>query len=283
MADRVFTAGDSSGNWSTAANWSGATKPVDDDSVSIPPGIAYNITMGSDESDVDLASLEVHRDYTYTFGTTGNPIQCSVSLLRLFGSSGAYFEAGDNGAVAGDVNNAIVQLPTAGTPCELGTESGSTDGDWNRLVVDRGNVTCKTNIEWDSSSGELHLNGTGATVTVESGGGTALPVAYVNAGTLHCDSQITSLHIRGGTAYQDTAVIAAVYIYDGGTFVCNVTMPSATVFVMGGGTLDLTQDGEFKSLATVVAYPGARLLWSPTWTGTAGLHTATSFIDLRGM
>jgi hypothetical protein len=56
--------GSSSGNWATAANWSGGTLPVAGDDLEFPPGVTrtnMNNTMGSIARDAGLTPDEFRR------------------------------------------------------------------------------------------------------------------------------------------------------------------------------------------------------------------------------
>jgi hypothetical protein len=240
--------------------------------------------MGSNESLVHLNLLEVHPDYRFGVGTSASPIQISALYVKVFGGTGFYMECGDDGGAASITGQTLIQMRTPGAPVELGTESGSTDGSWGRVILARGSLTAKANLLWDNSAGELDIVSNEATATLAAGSDTLVNL-FMNAGTCHSDAAITYAYLAGGTLYQDTALATTVHVFDGATYVLNHTA-ATNVVLHNGATLDLMQNGVVKTITNLVTYPGCRLLWSPEWDNAIapyGPHRVTNFYDFRGV
>jgi len=276
----ILTGGAGTGNWSTTGNWDNG-KPASTDYAYIPPSLSYNVTMTGDETAVDCYLIEVHRDYRGTVGTSGSPIQISTDVLKVFGSTGFYMEATD-----GQLGHTLIQCPDANTPVQLGTESGGGDGEWDRIMLDRGKLTVAAGLLWDDAGGELVTTGSQATAILTTGGDT-LPSLYMNGGSVYSDVAITAAHLAGGTLYQDTALATTVHVFEGATYVLNHTA-ATNVIIHTGGTLDMMQNSDFKTITNLYTYRGSRLIWDPEWDATPpspvyGLHTVTNWYDYRGV
>lgn len=282
MSGELLNGGAGTGIWGTDANWSSLAKPVNNDDAIIPPELAYNVSMPGDETGVDLDLLQVHRDYARTFGTSASPIQIASDVLKIFGSTGFYFEGADDGGAGLQIDETLIQMPNANTPVELGTKAGSTSGEWIQIRVDRGALTIKANCLF-TAAGELVLNSAAASAILTEGADT-LEHLRVNAGTVLSNITISHARIHGGVVTQDKAVISEAHVFGGGRLVYDHATLS-TVIVYNGGTLDLLQNAVKKTIGHLYLYPGANILWDPDRTGDGGpggLHSVSNFHDFRG-
>ncbi len=273
------------GNWSTGGNWSGTGKPVDADDVMIPKALGSDVTMSADEGDVDLDLLHVHKFYPGRVGTSGAPIKIAADLIEVFGSSGFYFECDDQGAPNHTTDEVRIATPTPDTPVELGNATGSTLGDFDRVGINRGNLTCKASIKWTAAAhlevGFLNNLDSDAHVTLAATGPT-LANLRMNGGRVESNVVITRADVCGGILVQDIAAITTVYVYRGGVLHLNGQGTVATtVVVYDGGTLDLLQTADDKILTDLTLWPGSIIKWSPNDVGAdPGLHTITNGVKI---
>lgn len=272
-------------DWSTAANWSSGSKPIDDDDAIVPNTLGANVTMSGDETGIDLDLLKVQRGFTKTFGTSAAPLQFAADLIKVFGSSGFYFECSDTGTPNQTTDEIRLQMPDANTPVELGTDSAATLGDFARIICQRGLITLKGNISFTATAqvevGYMNDPAGDVRLIIASGADT-LPNLRMNGGKVKSDGPITTAHVCGGTLTQDTAAVTTAYVYRGGRLELNGSGTVATtVIVYAGGWLDLLKTSFQKTITTLYLFPGANVIWDQNLSGSPGLHTITNPFDMR--
>lgn len=251
------------GPWSTAGSWSTGSKPAgtSNNDVIVPGETNADITMASDEGGVDLDILTINPNYARLFGTSVAPIKISAKRIQVFGSAGFYFEGDDDAVSALPIDDVLIDCRNPGTPVELGTAAGShADQDYQDFIrIMQGTVTFKQNMDLNATC-DVILDGSGATLIIASEMPNAVVDLFVNRGTVISDGAITNLHIgNGGIVTQGTAVVATTRIYEGGTFILNHTA-ATTIEVWRGGTLDLSQVGDFKDITTLIIHKGAIII-----------------------
>lgn len=266
-------------DWSTAADWDTASKPVDDDVAIIPGTNGNNIIMAGDEGGVDLDALDVHRLFANLVGTSASPIAIAADLIKVYGSTGFFFECDHDDAADHFVDECVIQ-PDRGTPVELGSraQGGGFDAFWKQIMLNRGQVTLKSNILYDTDGivevGYVNRRDSDVMAVIASGGPT-LPNLRINGGRVENNSVATDTWLAGGTLVQDLAAATSLYIYSGG--VCEYNHTSSTlVVVYAGGTLDLLKNADAKTITTLWTFPGSTLIYDPT------LHTFTTHKDFGG-
>lgn len=276
MANKTLVGDD----WSTAADWDGAAKPVDNDVAIIPGTNGNNIVMTGDEGGVDLDALDVHRLFKNRVGSSATPIAIAADLIKVYGSAGFYFECDHDGLADHFVDECVIQMPTNATPVELGSvaQGGGFDAKWKQIMLNRGMATLKSNIVYDTGAivevGYVNRRDSDAKLTIASGGPT-LPNLRVNGGRVENNSVATDAWLTGGTLVQDLAAATSLYIYAGG--VCEYNHTSSTLIVVyGGGTLNLLKNAKVKTITTLWTFPGSKLIYDPT------LHTFTTHKDFGG-
>lgn len=271
-------------DWSTAGHWDNG-KPADNDSASIP---ATNdnraITMG-DEGGVDVDLLTVHHGFKGTMGTSASPIGVAADLIRVYGSSGFYWENDHDDVAEHTVDKCILQCRNNSVPVELGSKTtvGAGSATWTNVWAKRGHVTIKANLLW-TASGLLEVGYVGSPANdvqaILAASEATLPLLRQNGGRVESQVVITAGEIMGGTLVQDTATPVLIHVYSGATLVLNHTA-ATTIEVHDGGTLDLLQNARFKTITTLTLHPKANIRWLQDVAATPGLHTVGTLNDYR--
>jgi len=281
MSGGILNASD----WSTAANWSSASKPVNDDDTVIPNTLNDNVTMSADESDLDVDLLHVQKGFTGTFGTSASPLVFAADLIKVFGSSGFYMEVGDGTTSSGITDEIRLQMRTPNTPVELGKEAAASLGQFERIICERGLITLKGNVNFTATAvvevGYMNDQAGDVRVIIGSGADT-LPNLRMNGGRVTSDGAITTATVCNGILTQDTAAVTTVFVYRGGRLELNGSGTVATtVVIYDGGWLDLLQTSFQKTITTLYLFPGANIIWDQNLSGSPGLHTITNPFDMR--
>lgn len=276
MATRYWQGGD--GNWDTVANW-GGTKPVDGDTAIFPEGVSIGVNAGLDQGGVDLALMYIHPRFTGSIGSSGSPLFIAGNLILHEGPGALYIES-DAGGVTDKIDELRINCTNASTIVEIGSNAADA-GDVVKIVVDRGNVTIKTNISLDAAARiecghKGNVDGDVA-LAIAAGAGT-LATLVQRGGHIMSDDIITALYKSAGMLIQDTAKITTGDIF-GGVLEYNhrVVGGDAIALRMHGGTLDLTQTADEKTISTLETHDGSTLIYNNN------LHTFTSWDPRGGM
>lgn len=257
MAEKYYTA--ASGNWSTAANWNGGTKPTNSDDV-----YANGKTITIDE-DVTVLSLRTTAGTTAVAGgnftcSTNRTITVSGSGI-VAGSSECLTFSGTTGSIVGNVtggsggNARGVRNSSSGTLTitgnvtggsgGTGTGHGAYNGTGTLAIV--GNVTGGS----DGSSGVYGFSAGTLTVTGNVTGGSASSSygVRVPSGTLTVTGNVT-----GGS----NSTAFGVFNEGSGTTTVNGNLTPATSCAVGiDGSGRITVTGNLNSVSTGVAPIGS--------------------------
>jgi hypothetical protein len=213
------TANSGPNDWSTAANWSAATVPVDNDDVILDG--SNSMYYGLDQSSVEPTTLTIRQTFTGYCGlpkTNSNgypeyreqylklgPATCTIGLGEGSGSGRIKLDFTSDQTACTVIDTG--RGAESGIPAVLlkGTNASNTltvlDGEVGvayfsdetstvaTLTVMGGTVTSRAGLT------TLHLNGG----TLRHGGSAAVTTANVNAGTLYYDSTgtATTVNLRG--------------------------------------------------------------------------------------
>lgn len=269
-------------DWSTAANWSAATVPVDGDIIHIEDG-SWEILYGLDQSSIDPAALHIWASFTGKIGlpkwNSGGYAEYRTDYLTLnscpilkigagpgAGSGRLKINVGSNAACTADVER-------TGETVEPGVPFQSREGTHANNVVNitRGYV------------GIAIFGGETATVltlrvgfvanrandaTVVCGSGVTHTTVHQLGGRLELNANTTTVNVRGGTCVFKQAVtvttldVGAVDPRDTApcTALYNSSGTITTVNVRRNGILDFSQDMRSVTVTTLNAYAGARIL-----------------------
>lgn len=127
-------------DWSTAANWSAATVPVNSDDV-ILQGIATPIYFGLDQSAVSLATLRKHKSYTGNVGLPwGKFLQSATDTSEAFSS------------LAREYRTDYLKVGSTIIDLEIHPQEEGSFGS-NRFKLDGGTVASTINIHDSSRTG----------------------------------------------------------------------------------------------------------------------------------
>ena len=283
-------------HFTTAANWSGATVPVDSDDIVIDSG-NVDILYGLAQSAVSPASITITQGYTGRIG---------LARINQDDTTYAYTEYRDRFLALGTSGDAITQALTIGA----GDGNGS-----NRINIDSGSGQCIL-VVLNSGAGELtgvpaiswkgtHASNTAAiskgsigiaydagdTATVATlnvgyrtnqagdssvvcGTGVTLTTINQSGGTLETNSAVTTCNLSGGVWSHLAGAVTTANI-DGGACRYRATSTMTTANIGGGGELDFRQDPRARTVTNCDLNQGATLR-DPT-----GTVTFTNGIDLN--
>lgn len=262
MADLVWIGGTST-SFTTAANWSPASAPVDNDNLIFDGRAQRSVETNLSNAGTDLTSIRVMSSFTYNIGliTTGALSRLVVGCTNLIigepngdGSigSGSSLLAFNFSGVANTTR--VINAATTGSSgfapiMLLGTNAA------NVLIAQSGWIGYATDLLLEAST-ILRVDVTGSDANVELGGGCTLTTINQTDGNLSFRSAVTTFDQQGGRARSEgSGAITTATI--GGEFVSNSTGTITTITGINGGTIDLSQ-------STV-----ARTLTTPSITGTA--------------
>lgn len=268
MANRVLTSG---GDWSTAANW-GGTKPVDGDNALISDVLPNDVTESADEGAIDTELIDIAAGYGGLFGTAASPIHLGTNILKIYGSSGAYFNL-DDGGVLNTCTQVWINTPTGQVPVVLGQEAGAQAGSTYDIVkLAQGTLTIAATAKL-AAAAALYVDGGGATAILAENGPT-LPYLAQSTGRVFSNVAITEAYVNGGICTQDKAALVDVYVGPGAALDIRHTGTVATnVHLSRGATLILDGNTNVKVITNVYAQVGAIIQRN------ALIHTFTNFFN----
>lgn len=244
-------------DWATAANWGGVL-PADGDAVTIANSLTGEIYMSATQSAIDLLTWTVARECPAFLGSDAAPLQVGAGIMHYLGSGALYWLMSDNGSVAQDCEECVIDPASDSVPVHLGSLSTSSDGDFERIIIRSGRVTLLGGTNrclLDNSTGYVSVSG--GAVTLASGVDT-IPKLVVGGGTI-VDSKatITDLILANATMRQSLGTITSGVVTANG--VLQLEVDATTIHVQRNGTLDLSVGSGFRTITTLITDPGARV------------------------
>lgn len=269
MATKTYLGND--GNWATAATWSPANEPVNDDVVIIPSNTTVDITAGLDNGGVKLDGLIVAKGSVVKVGTTGGPLKIAADFVHYQGRAEFNYEHAQDAGSAFDTDFVIIEpsLPTAAV--QLSSEESDALG-MPDVLIDGGNVTILANM-----GTMTHLAVTARTqkLTIQAAAG-ALTHLLGNGSRIEAHNAITNAHLADGCQLtKETAAITNAFIAAGASLFYNDDGTITLAYVGSGGTFDLMHVGKEVTITTGIWMPGSTINKNTT------LHTVTNEYDLR--
>ena len=249
--------------FATAGSWSTGAVPTgtSDNDVMVPGQLNEDVIAGATDYGAvptDLDVLTIDAGFSRSFCSSGAPLKISAKLLRVYGSSGFFFEGDDDGVTGLPIDDVIINTRSPGTPVELGTASGAhADQDYeDSIIIQQGNVTFKSNMVLDAGC-EVYLDGSGATLNVSDGMANPVVLLVVNDGLVNSHGEITTCYLNGGRLIQDTSLLTTIVVGNGAYFAMNHTS-CTNIVVMRGGTVDFTMvSRDFKDVTNLTLHKGA--------------------------
>jgi hypothetical protein len=276
-------------DWTTAANWSGGTVPVDDDTIIIEKG-SGSIYYGLDQSAVTPDQFVDEHDATETIGLprtneTGLYPEYREQYLKI--SPDVCTVNGETGRLkidTGTVQTAITVLNT-GTPAEDGLGAVIWKGTHSSNAV---SVT-KGDLSIAPFAGEVatvlalkmgYYSSPDTDAIVRCGSGVTLGTIVKNGGNLTCDTTTAAItsctHSAGETTiYGMTNAVTSLSVYGGRVYYSTAGTLTAAV-VMAEGVLDFSRDMRAKTVTAIQAY-GQNAIFDP-----AAVVTFANGIDYMG-
>lgn len=223
LTDASVTANSGPYDWNTAANWSGAAVPVNDDDVYIENS-TVDILYGMDQTAVTLDSLTIQQDYTGLLGTAKN---IYLQIQVTYNDDGEGVRIGQYYGSASPNGSQRINLNLGATATEV-------------FIYDSCSVSADANLP------PIQLLGTSITVLTVDGG-----IVGVAVGTPAEVSTVLGVCVSGGQVQFGRGVTNGQWKVTGGTQIirCAVT----TIITLYGGTVTTTDVG---AVATVTQYAG---------------------------
>jgi trimeric autotransporter adhesin len=257
MADLVWIGGTST-SFTTAANWSPASAPVDNDNLIFDGRAQNDCSTNLSNAGTDLTSIRIKSSFTRNIGlvTTGALSRLVVGCTTLVVGE----PEGDGSVGPGSSLLAFNFSGVANTTRVLNTASVGTNGfaplmlkgtgTNNVLIVYSGFVGYATDVLNETST-LVRVDVLGQNSNVELGGGCTLTTINQTGGVLSFRSAVTTFDQQGGTARSDgSGTITTATI--GGEFVSNSTGTITTATVINGGNLDLSQNTAARTITTTI-------------------------------
>ena len=167
-----------------------------------------------------------------------------------------------------------------GVVAVLTSDSPTNQGDFARIVCNRGILTLGASIKFTSTPivtiGFIDDLLGDANLTIAAGA-PVLATLQQNGGRSELHNEITNLRIAAGTCTKESAKAVNIEVAEGATLIYNHAASGTDVTlceVHGGGTLDLMQNSVEKVFVKTIAHPGAIIRYDPS------LHTIV-LTDLR--
>ena len=270
-------------DWSTAANFSGAAVPVNDDDVTLA-NTSVNICHGLAQSAVELDSLTIEKTYTGKLGLDYTAFATSADGATTVTTAVEYR------STSLDIESPVVNIRRHNGP---GTAAGS-----GRILIDLGTVACEATIEDSVNSAsdagrpaiQIEANSASTNIYVESapggvGIGTERPTTTTTVGkvsvtapntrtqvligtgttittfeqsgganTLQAAATVTAATVNGGTLLTDGAYLITTLEVNAGVVTAN-NLPAAgaaiTTLNLNGGKVDGSKSSQARTWTTV--------------------------------
>lgn len=242
MAERVWVGTDSGneGDWSVAANWTGAAVPTNADDVFLGPGGTQAVIAGLNQSAITLNTLNVTDDWGGTaIGSADNYLQIQATTIVLNGAGRIFLDFGVTSTIPTvKVNNSAPNR-----------DSMHIKGNCIMLLVTKGKLTYDSGAITDlvaqyskSASGDVDVLLSTPTITA----------AYGLAGLIEMDGAgtITTLYLpQNGRALIREGTLTNAKVWGGLLdWRTNETMTRCDVWA---GSLNGTQDQRAKTITNL--------------------------------
>ena len=257
MADREWQG--TTGDYSTAANWSGAAVPVAGDSVFFTGASVVSVTAGLAQGLVNLVEFNVGEDYTGTIAASGGKlVHDNITTVRINTRGGKVFLETDNtitrcivealgGADFFEIDGTVTLLDIIGATGSMSITAVAAVQEVNMMSSPSAILTINTGVTGcariNQDSGRI-VNGSNVSTT----------------GALAADMLLVTGGIHELT---DAAAVALPAIVGSGGVILDRSSGTKTdVIALAGGLFDGRQNRN-RPTVTITAgevYPGGRIL-----------------------
>ena len=276
----VTTASAGPNDWSTAANWSGAAVPVDNDDVVIKDS-SVNICWGFAQSDVELTSLRIEKTYTGKIGlnrtvfaqssdgattTSTAATEYRDTYLTIDATTVKIGEHFGAGSPAGSSRIMLDLGTTASTVEVVGTATASaetgrpavrlkaTSASTNVFIRSApGGVGIATDAPGETSTvGTISISDPSTASVVHAGLGTTVTTWTQLGGTnvLQAAAGVTTVTVNGGELTSEGTHAITTVNMNNGTLTSNST-GTITTFNLNGGTADFQESNRARTVTTM--------------------------------
>lgn len=278
-----------------AANWSGATAPVDSDDIVFADS-EVDVLYGMANSAVSPASITIDQSYTgniglptynetasngasyyeyrnryLQYGTSGDAVNCAVTIGRGEGSGSprVLLDTGSGQATIVVMNSGTAETNAKGAILWKGTHASNT------VTINKGSLAAATYPGETATIATLKVgyqtNVQGDASVVCSSGVTLTTVSQ-SGGTLQTESNVTTGSVTDGD-WRFLAGTLTTLNLDGGAVRYRSTGTLTTANVGSNGNLDFRQDMRARTVTNVNLYEGSE------WHDPFSTVTATNGYD----
>lgn len=254
MATRTWIGDDvgNEGDWTVAANWSGAAVPVSGDDLVFDGTANYGVasTPAVAGANDDFGEVRITSDFAYDFGDAAGSIVWDLvnpgaDLLIVDASNcPTYFK------LDAKLTKAII----------LGSGALATsmvlDGEITDLEIQKGTITAVTGVTFTNMRVSYKsAQATDVTVTIPTG--CTITNVWQRGGTVTCSSAVaTKLEIDSGVFTHSDGNMG-ILSQRGGTYYWNCDGDTITEAKLFAGTFDARNNGNAKTITNGEIWPGA--------------------------
>ena len=257
------------GDWATAANWSGASVPANDDDVYLTNS-SQSVTEGFAQSAVTLASLTIDQSFTGAIGDSTSYLAINATLVDI-GKNDGFSTPSGSGRIKLNLGTVV------STVTIHNTSSSSTDTDKEpvRILatkdttvirVKKGRVGIATDAPGETSSlASVYCDYVSSKTTdsdVRIGSGVTLVSYYQTGGEGVLACAATTVSVSGGTL-TTTGTGAITTLNTTGTGIAIGNSTGAITTANTGGTLDMLQSTAARAITTANMQKGGNLKYNP--------------------
>ncbi len=248
MADCIWTNGNSDGDWSNAANWSGSVPTAGDD-VFFTSEYTGDVTTNLDRtSDGVLGDVIVEKGYSGKIATKAGYLQIKCGSLTFNGSGLCFI----------DVNTSAIDITVKGTARAATGQQGLylKGSGIDELNVTRGTVGIAARAGETATVTAVNMNGG----TVNAGAGASVTTVTIYSGTVNSKAGVTTVNLIGGSASVEGNITTANL--DAGTLTYNGAGTITTCNAQGG-TLDCFRTALARTVTTLNLKAGGGISYDP--------------------
>jgi len=245
MADRIWLGNDpgNEGDWSVAANWTGAAVPINADDVIFDGTSNEAVTDGLNQAAVTLGSLVFAEAYTGAVGGDGTPLLISATLLRYAGQGDAW--------ITGTFADVYVT--------STGASTLTLDGTITDLYLAKGKVVV-TGGATATNIYITYITSRATDVNLTIGLACTITIVWQDGGVVTSQSSYTTLHMFNGTHTQTVGSIPSVTIEGQSTFYWRAAAGTiTTLLAWAGAIVDASGNGAIKTITTATLFKGSIL------------------------
>ncbi|MCP4711596.1 MAG: hypothetical protein GY869_23505 [Planctomycetes bacterium] len=275
MTTRTWIGTDSGneGEWGTAANWSGASVPVDGDDVYLEDS-SQSVTADFDQSAVALNSLNIAHTFTGSVGDADDYLNIEASIVNIGYHNGTGNPSGsgrikidldgDDGTTPITVN--VYNTKTTGTDSNLPAVRLKINDSSSVINILKGNVGIAMETSETSTVGTINVaytNNINSDAACYIGSGVTLTTLNTDGGATALRCAATTINCHAGSITTSGSGAVTTVNLDGGSMISN-SSGTVTTANITDGTLDLLKSPTARTITTLKLDAPGVLKYDPT-------------------